>query len=301
MAFVRVGSQVEQLIGRVVNVDEFQRRGRLGRGWPHDGAPVGQAAEVAQQVGLAALDGFDEVERRIDLAEGRGLLRVAAVQRMAQRQTANVGRVVGQHLIDDGGQLRRRRGGVEQSVEDAAGADRHGDARLGRQSCRPVGDQRHVDQLLIGHKGVAEVAVVTQPVAVVGDDDRQCVAGVVTPRQPVEQAAQIVVLIGDFGVVDVVEDARLQFAQRLGQRRGPAVRLSVPGAQDGARLLAVAEVGRDAVDKLARRPEGEVGLHQVEEEEQRPVALDRFALFQKGDNVINRAFVLPLEVGHLRP
>ncbi len=164
-----------------------------------------------------------------------------------------------------------------------------------------MGDERHVDKLLVGDEGVAEVAVVAQAVTVVGHNERQRVAGVFAPGQPVEQTAQVVVLVGHFGVVDVVEHARLQFVQRLGQRRGPAIRLAVPGAQDGARLLAVAEVGRDAVNELARRPEGQVGFHQVEEEEERPIALGRLALLQKGHHVVHRALILPLEVGHLRP
>ena len=135
-----------------------------------------------------------------------------------------------------------------------------------------------MQQLLVRHKSVPHKAMFAQPIPMIGHNDGEGIFGVGPVFQQRQQLTQVGILVRHFGVVQVAKHLRFQFAQRFGQGRGPAIRLPIPAAHDGAGLFAAQQVRRHLVDELGRGRKGQMGFHQVEEEEQRPFRLRLFAL-----------------------
>lgn len=87
------------------------------------------------------------------------------------------------------------------------------------QAARPLHDEWHVDKFFICDKRVANVLMVAQPIAMIGDDDGEGVGVVGTAVKRSKQLAQIPILIRHFGIIHIVKHAGFQLAHRLFQGR----------------------------------------------------------------------------------
>src|ERR1043165_1704361 len=90
-------------------------------------------------------------------------------------------------------------------MEQAACGNGVHDAFTRWKALRVMDDQRHMHQLLIHYETMPQKIMFAMSFAMIGADNHHRVIQLATVFEPLEQAPDMVILAGDFGIVEVVE------------------------------------------------------------------------------------------------
>ena len=185
-------------------------------------------------------------------------------------------------------------------MEDAARGDGRSHALAGGEASRGVMDQqRHLHQLLGHAEAVAHVAALAVGLAMVRHDDDLRIFQRAHALQRLKKPPQLFVLLQDFGVVGIQQGLALVRRQRRLRRQGPARGAGVEATHMAPPLRPVPR--RDPTQGCAPRPPGQVGAHQVEEDEVARVRATGALLTIPVAEILDGTGAIALEADQPRP